>query len=176
MSNVGKEGRSFLPIEKTDLLRLSEIARKDREQFFAKHPEWKRAYANRYLCTVLAQGAAQHYLDCKNGADVKRGINDFDVYSFYEKNPAKTWCYRRPVMSYDFGDPKFGRSLDRPSFIGRRVDCLGRAIKVNKGDDIKTALKKYLENSTSKTAKELKKALVLLNPNCEGIIWPASEK
>ena len=177
MSTVGKKHRSFQPIEKADLLRLAEIARKDRDQFFTKHPDWNKAYGRRYLCTVLGQGAAQHYLDCKNGTKVKKGINDFDVYSIYQVNPLKTWCYRRPVMAHDFGDPKFGLSRDGPkSFIGRRVNCLGRAIEVKKGEDTLMALRRYLEFSKSKTAKVLNKALILLDPNCEGFICPALGK
>jgi hypothetical protein len=173
MSNVGKEGRSFLPIEKTDLLRLAEIARKDRGQFFREYPEWKKTYGNRYLCTALCQGAAQHYLDCKIGNKEKRGINDFDVYSFYQINPAKRW-YSKRLKVYDFGDPKFGRSVHKSkSFVGRRVDCIGRAILIEKGEYLPMALRRYLETHKTRTAMELsKKAVVLLDPLCETVVWP----
>jgi hypothetical protein len=177
MSNVGKEWRSFLPIEKADLLRLAEIARKDQKQFFEENPKWKKAYGNRYLCTALCQGAAMHFLDCKNGKKDKRGINDFDVYTFYQNNPMKRW-YSKRIKAYDFGNPKFGLSLHKSkSYIGRRVDCMGRGISVYKGESMLSALKNYLEHSKTRTARELaEKAVVLLYPECGKIVWPIQEK
>src|SRR4051812_48699040 len=110
MSNIGPEGRSFLALDKSDLRRLLVIAQRDRDGFFKTHPGWARLYAKRVLCVALCQGAAMHYVNGTNG------INDFDVYNFYKMNPKKAW-YAKRIKQYDFGDPKFGQSVDRPEFV-----------------------------------------------------------
>ncbi|HRJ59525.1 MAG TPA: hypothetical protein PLV64_24810 [Anaerolineales bacterium] len=168
MSRVGPEGRSYLPIEMADLYRLLEIAKQDREAFFYTHPEWRKYYSQRVIGVALCQGAAKHYVDGSTG------INDFDVYTFYRKHPQRNW-YAKRIKSYDFGDKKFGKSVDKPDFIGRRVDCLSRSIEVKKEEDIQTALRRYLTEGKTETAKLLAaKAVVLLEPACGEIIWPPS--
>ena len=165
MSNVKHKYRSFKNINLLDLKRLAEIAKRDRYDFFNKYPQWKKAFQNRVVCIVLCQGAAQHYTDNKNG------INDFDVYTFYKKNPNKKW-YAKRIKSYDFSDPKFGQSVDKPNFIGRRVDCLSREIEIIRNENLVIALRRYLKNSNTKTAICLsKKSVVLLEPKCGYIVW-----
>jgi len=120
------------------------------------------------MCVALCQGAALHYLDRTTG------INDFDVYTFYRRHPAKDW-YGRRIKRRDFGDPKFGQSLDRPEFVGRRVDCCARSIDVASREDVETALRRYLREGRTKTATLLAaKAVVLLEPNCGRVVWPRS--
>lgn len=168
MSNVGSEGRSYLPIEMRDLYRLLEIAHQDRDAFFKGHSQWRRFYGERVIGVALCQGAAKHYLD-----DVT-GINDFDVYTFYRKHLHKNW-YAKRIKSYDFGNEKIGKSVDKPDFAGRRVDCLSRSIEVKKDEDIQSALRRYLIEGKTETAKLLSaKAVILLEPNCGEIIWPPS--
>lgn len=165
MSKVGVAARSYLPITTDDLKRLAAIARRDCENFFKKHPDWAQLYQQRVLCVALCQGSAMHYLDGKTG------INDFDVWTFYRSNPKKRWCYRRNV-AYDLGDPKFGKSADRPDFVGRRVDCLGRDIPVLETDDPASALRRYLSQPKTETARELaRKAVVLLEPDLGKVVW-----
>jgi hypothetical protein len=81
--------RSFEKIEKADLKRLLDLATEDRDEFFARHPGWKKLYSKRLLCTALCQGAAQHYVDGTNG------IKDFDVWTFYAEHPEAAYPYRR---------------------------------------------------------------------------------
>jgi hypothetical protein len=168
MSRVGPEGRSYAKLGKEDLRRLAALALADRNEFFSRHPDWARFYRGRVLCTALCQGAAQHYVR----GDV--GINDFDVYTFYATHPKRAWyAKRRGVL--DFGDSKFGRSIDKPKFVGRRVDLLGRGIPATPRENPKRALLRYLQTSHTKTARLLaEKAVVLLEPSrCLGeIIWP----
>ncbi len=166
MSKVGKKDRSYKKIEISDLKKLTVIARNDRKQFFRNHSIWEKHYADHVLCVALCQGSANHYLDGK------AGINDFDVYTFYKSNPTKKWCYRRKVF-YDYDDPKFGQSKDKPKYVGRRVDCLGRAIDLKDGESIISALRRYLGGGKTETARCLaEKAVVLLEPNCGKIAWP----
>lgn len=165
MSNVGPVDRSFKKITIRDLKSLAEIARKDRADFFQRHPKYK-VYANRVICTALCQGAAKHYIDGSTG------INDFDVYTFYKKHPSVTW-YAKRIKSYDFGNPKFGQSVGHSDFIGRCVDCLGRAIDIPKKGDVITALREYLRFGDTETSGLLaQKAVVLLDPQCGKIVWP----
>lgn len=166
MSNVGPKGRSYRSITLDDLRNLAKIAYQDRQLFFRTHPQWARLYAHRVICIALCQGAAAHYLDHMTG------INDFDIYTFYRTHPAKNW-YAKRIKSYDFGDPKFGQSLDKPNLIGRRVDCLSRSMNVDTREDATAALRRYLEEGRTETARLLAaKALVLLKPDLGRVIWP----
>jgi hypothetical protein len=148
-----------------DLKRLAEIAKEDRNIFFLKYPGWKKEFANRVLCIALCQGAGQHYVDGKTG------INDFDIYTFYRKNLDKKW-YAKRIKSYDFGNPKFGQSKDKPDFIGRRVDCFGREIEIRKNEKLIIALRRYLKESNTKTSRFLSnKSVILLEPKCGYVVW-----
>jgi hypothetical protein len=165
MSAAAPELRSYLPIEHSDLQRLAEIARKYREEYFKAHPEWAEAYRDRVLCIALCQGAAKHFIDGKTG------INDFDVYTFYRQNPKKSW-YAKRIKNFDFGDAKFGTSKNRPDFMRRRVDCLGRGISMNDGESATNALRRWLTEQPTDTAEFLaQKAVVLLEPNCGTVTW-----
>lgn len=166
MSNVGSEGRSYQRILFEDLKKLAGIAIRDREQFFRHNPKWAELYAQRVICIALCQGAAQHYID------TAVGINDFDVYTFYRRHPDKPW-YAKRIKCYDFGDAKFGQSIDRPEFVGRRVDCLGRDILAEESEDAVVALLRYLQQGKTRTARLLvTKAVVLLQPKCGSVVWP----
>jgi hypothetical protein len=168
MSKVGPEGRSFARITQTDLDRLADLAAADRKAFFVAHPDWAADYAHRYIATALCQGAALHFV---NG---DAGIQDFDVYSFYSANPDRRW-YAKRNKPVDFGDPKFGRSLDRPDFAGRRVDLMGRAIECATGESPIQCIRRWLAAGRTESAKFLaQKAVVLLDPGVARgtIVWP----
>lgn len=103
-----------------------------------------------------------------------RGIKDFDVWSFYDQHPEREYPPRRAAR-VDFGDSKFGTSDDRPQFVGRRVDLIGRSIRgVERGDPVET-LRRYLRAMATSSAKFLaQKAVVLIEPApLRGtIVWP----
>jgi hypothetical protein len=168
MSILGPEHRSYLPITRADLARLAAIAAADRAAYFARYPVWAELYAARILCTALCQGAALHYLYGE------AGIQDFDVYTIYAAHPARRWYARRRAV-YDFGDPKFGQSADRPHFAGRRVDVWARAVPAQMEDDPVEVVRAYLTAGATETARQLaQKAVVLLEPPAElgSVIWP----
>lgn len=170
MSQVGRHGRSFLPITRADLKRLAAIAEEDRRDFFARHSDWAQLYANRLIATALCQGAAMHVLDRSVG------INDFDVYSFFAAHPARPWYAKRNVHR-DFGVPKFGTSVDRRAFMGRRVDLLSRGIDLRSGEDPADAIRRWLRDGRTESARLLsKKAVVLLSPKQRigEIVWPTN--
>jgi hypothetical protein len=165
MSKVGSAGRSYRAIEISDLRRLVLIAKKDQIEFLEKHTEWAKFYSGRKICIALCQGAALHYIEGSTG------INDFDIYTFYRKHPAKN-LYSKRIKSYDFGDLKFGQSRDKPSFVGRRVDCFVRSIDAVEGEDVEISIQRYLRDGKTETARLLAaKAVILLEPNCGKVIW-----
>lgn len=154
----GSAGRSFEPIDRDDLARLARIARMDREDFFARKPRYS-ALAGGVICVALCQGAALHLIDGENG------VKDFDVWTFlaaHPENPPFPWRRRK---ARDFGDPKFGLSLDRPDFVGRHVDLLGRSLRPGDETTPDAILSWYLSEGATKSARALsKKAVVLLEP------------
>lgn len=171
MSNVGKKGRSFLTISDADLRRLATLAAADRANFFERHPGWARLYQKRVLCSALCQGAALHYVTGRVG------INDFDVYTFYSEARSRRW-YAKALRSRDFGKPKFGKTINRPHFVGRRVDLMGRSINAQIGADPVTALRQYLRNGRTRSARLLREqAVVILEPaHIRGtIVWPEQQ-
>jgi hypothetical protein len=164
--------RSKKPITKIDLRRLADIARQDLESLFRRRPVTGRLYRHRLFAIALCQGAALHYLDGKNG------IKDFDVWSFFRAHPERQFPYRRNQPK-DFGDPKFGKSPNCKSLVGRRVDLLGRSLKVSSHESPAGALRGYLSSSKTRTARELaKKAVILIYPFSKlgTVVWSPEQK
>jgi hypothetical protein len=165
------DARSYESIELDDLGLLASIAREDRQARFARRPRW-RPYAGRVLCVALCQGAALHFINGRNG------VKDFDVYTFYAEDAAGPFPPRWRT-AVDFGPSKFGRYPGDPeSFAGRRVDLIGRSLDVLPGVDPVEALRSYLTNARTETARCLaRKAVVLIDPEpLRGrVVWPLSE-
>ena len=162
------QSRSYKPIDRSDLVRLAEITRADLVDFFARKPRYA-VLENRLVCIALCQGAARHFIDGTNG------VKDFDVWTFFAAHPdAPDFPWRRREAR-DFGDPKFGPSPDKPDFVGRHVDLLGRSIEVGEGDDLIFVLRRYLSVGRTTTARHLsEKAVVLLEPadRLGTVVWP----
>ena len=171
MSDIGPEGRSFEKITLDDLRRLAQIAVADREAFF-QDPSWGDLYRDRVLAIALGQGAAAHFVHGE------RGVNDFDVYTFYADNPVRHW-YAKRNQPWDFGDPKFGTSVDKPHYVGRRVDLLGRGIPYRPGEDPARAIRRWLSTNRGSSAPRLARSpVVLLAPEERRgeIIWDPQQR
>ena len=162
-------GRSLARIDRSDLLRLAELAAEVEAGLFARHPQGGGRYAGRLVCRALCQGAALHYLDSRNG------VKDFDVWSFYAQRAAGPFPYRWRGTA-DYGPSKFGRYPgDPPSFTGRRVDLLGRSLEMPLGAEPAVVLSDYLSAARTASAKALAaKAVVLINPEqlVGKVVWP----
>jgi hypothetical protein len=161
--------RSLEPITHDDLTRLSDLARMDREDLFARKPLLSQRYAHRLVCVALCQGAALHYLDGRNG------VKDFDVWTFYAEHPDGPFPYRR-VGRRDFGPSKFGRMPNdiRP-YVGRRVDLVARSLQEQPTAHPVEALRRYLQRSRTGSARALaSKAVILIDPtSLRGVAaWP----
>jgi hypothetical protein len=151
--------RSDAPIARATLDRLSLLCREGMEAFFARCPKWA-AYRSRLLCSVLAQGAALHYLDGRNG------VKDFDCWAFYaldERTGPLPPRGRRGKL--DFGPSEFGRHPDDEGFQGWRVDVLARSIRSKAGLHGISAVQEYLRTDRNDTPRLLaQKAVVVLEP------------
>lgn len=149
--------RSHQRITKVNLRKLSAIAATDREDLFQRKPHL-RHYRKRIVCVALCQGAALHYLDGRNG------VKDFDVWTFYA-HARLPFPYRR-VGKGDFGSSKFARRpKDAKRFVGRRVDLIGRSLRVRPSADPLGVIETYLAKPRTKSAKKLaKKAVVVIDP------------
>ena len=161
--------RSLAPITLDDLRRLGRLAAKDRTALFSRKPETGLLYSSRLFAVALCQGGALHYLDRTNG------IKDLDVWSFYTESPTRMFPPRRRAK-VDFGDPKFGVTPDSPSFVGRRVDLIGRSIPNANPKDPVGALRRYLSEGKTESARQLAmKAVVLIEPEdlIGTVVWPA---
>ncbi|MBI4574358.1 MAG: hypothetical protein HY713_13865 [candidate division NC10 bacterium] len=160
--------RSYRQITRADLSRLASIAASDRRALFARNPRLAKLYGQRVICVLLCQGAALHYVDGTSG------VNDFDVWTFYRARPAHSFPPRRN-MPHDFGALRFGKSPDRPHFVGRRVDCIGRSIPCRRGRDPFTAVRLWLTSSANPSPRHLaKKAAIVLEParHRGKVVWP----
>ena len=164
--------RSYEPIDRDDLTHLAQISRSDLADFFARKPRYS-VLEDRLVCIALCQGAALHFLDYTNG------VKDFDVWAFFAAHPdAPDFPWRRR-KARDFGDPEFGRSPDRPDFVGRRVDLLGRSLEVAEDADPIFVLRRYLSEGRTETARRLsEKAVVLLEPadRLGTVVWPVGHR
>lgn len=161
------ERRSTKRITNRDLARLAEVARQDRAAFFSR-PRPSGPLPKDVLCVTLCQGAALHFVDGQNG------IKDFDVWTFYRRRRNLQFPPRR-VVSRDFGHPKFGQSFDRPEFVGRRVDLIGRSLDLARGESPAAAVQRYLTEGSTESARRLsEKAVVMLEPTrFRGlVVWP----
>ena len=151
--------RSLARIELADLRRLAALAADAEAELFRRNPDGSGRYAGRLLGRALCQGAALHYVNGRNG------VKDFDVWSFYAQYD--DWPFpARWRGTRDFGPSKFGRyPRDAPRYSGRRVDLLGRSLRVEPGADLTEAIRRYLTVRRTRSAKELAaKAVVLIDP------------
>jgi hypothetical protein len=169
--------------------RLAEIAAIDHEQFTADrlHPE----YRDRRLLVVLAQGAAQHWVDGRHG------VKDLDVWTFYADLPDVPFPGRRRIVHRDFGPSDLGRqaypSASKVSsmrlhrwekFTGRRVDLLMRTLPVPAGCPPRGAVAALVawlsagaERSRPDTAFWLSRQPAIgvdPRPLCGRVLWPGT--
>jgi hypothetical protein len=150
--------RSLARIIPDDLARLARIAFDD----FADLYQWQkysRPYADRLRLICLCQGAARHH-------DGDRGVWDFDLWGFFEEVPGHPVPYRRRG-EHDFRPSKFGRASDAgDAFNGRKVDVIGRSIRMSRNETPVEAVQCYLREARSESA-------VRLAERPDVVVWPA---
>jgi hypothetical protein len=150
--------RSFQIITKHDLRRLVQLALDDLDDLYVRKPHIRKLCKNKFLCLVLCQGAALHYLDRTTG------VKDFDVWAFFKRTGARQFPYRRRGV-VDFGSEKFGQTTSHPDFVGRSVDLLGRSIPIKAGESPPDSVLRYVHSRAAETPRLLiQKAGILLFP------------
>lgn len=193
--------RTFELLTKQHLDRLANLAALDHEAF--TRPAGRPEYRQRRVLTVLAQGAACHYLDCVFGHDLgsRTGVKDLDVWTFYAAIPGTAFPGGRRETHADFGPSSLGRqSYDLAeartareralwrrwsAYQGRRVDFLMRALTVQPEAsyaEILQAVRDWLLRGAAASCPKkpsawhlAQKAMVTLTPALQRgqIIWPA---
>jgi hypothetical protein len=160
---------SYEPISRADLRRLARIAEEERDDFFARRPDWKLLYRRRLLCTALCGGAATHFC---NGTT---GVDEFHLWLFFAVHAEAAFPHHWRSFR-DFGPSKFGRSNEQPRYRGRRVRLSGRSIPGRPGVESLDALQTYLRNGRTPTARNLRQdAVVLISPKhfLGHVAWPS---
>lgn len=158
---MGDGPRSYDPILDDDLVELANLAQIDRQSFVERNPH-HCGLTNRVVLVALCQGAALHY------ADGTTGVQDFDVWTFYDGGgtfPAypPRRCGRAWLESARFAD------------CDKRVDLLGRTLPPSVESNPVGRVRDFLDKRATPSAYELsRKAVVVLEPaKYRGeIIWP----
>ncbi len=159
-----------------DLNRLVEIERAERGGLIRTAAIWA-AHRDRLLCVCLAQGAAQHLLDGRNG------IKDLDVWTFFARNPELDGRVIdsgfRKGRHRDSGLSHLGRWFDPEgpprfrSFTGRRVDLFGVALPAEPDADPVAALERgSASDERSAPIYLAEKAVVMLEPQRLRVVCP----
>lgn len=155
-------------ISKADLRRLARIAADERDDFFARHPEWRLLYGRRVLCTALCGQSALHYC---NGSS---GVDQFDLWTFYARHAEAPFPHYR-VSYRDFGRAKFGREDGMEGYVGRRIRLTSRSLSCRPSDNPIAALQAYLRGGRSPSARQLRRAaVVMIEPHSclSYVAWP----
>ena len=119
-----------------------------------------QAYLGRSIAVALCQGAGLHFIDVRNG------VKDFDVWTFFAVDPEVPFRLWRRIGRKDFGASKFVRHPSESSlFLGRRVDLLFRTLSCGVDANPVEVLRQYLSQPPTESARQLsKKGVVLLEP------------
>jgi hypothetical protein len=141
-----RKNYSFVKIDDADLNILYEISTAWIETFKSKE-KYKDL---KLLGICLCQGSAQHFMDEGTG----RGLNDFDIWFFFEKQKDVPDFPVRLVYTDFFPNDKFGFSVNCVNKTGRRIDIMGRSIT--------GSIENWVTKNKNKSAKELRKSRVIL--------------
>jgi hypothetical protein len=103
-----------------------------------------------------------------------RGVHDFDLWGFFQEVRGHPFPNRRRGK-HDFGPSKFGRNPDDgDTFNGRRVDVIGRSIRMPKNETPIEAVQSYLRDAATVSASLLaERPVIVVWPyrNCGRVIW-----
>jgi hypothetical protein len=168
--------RSRAKLTDSDLERLLEFERAERDRLYRTSPIWA-AHRDRLLCICLGQGSARHLIDGRTG------IKDFDVWTFFARrddlDARRVASAFRAGRHRDWGRSRFGSRTDAefkrrfPRFEGRNVDLFATAIAATPGQDPAAAVQAWLSDAGGRKAKLLaEKAFVMLEPRRLEIVWP----
>ena len=187
-----RSDRTRVPLTPAHLDRLGNLADADHEYF--TRADGRPEYRDRRILVVLAQGAALHWVDGRNG------VRDLDVWTFYRQIDGQSFPAAKRETHADFGPSELGRqqydfgaagSAHRlaeyrrwDTFEGRRVDFLMRALPVPAGAGTEAAisvLQDWLAEGAAITSAMkptpwwlAQKAVVMIAPASHRgqVVWP----
>lgn len=107
--------RTLQPITDAHLQRLAVLAGADLADRCARRPRWQ-PYRQRVVAVVLCQGAAQHYVDGRNG------VKDLDIWTFFAEIPGEPFPPRWRTTA-DFGSSSLGRRAGDPNYRVAESTC-----------------------------------------------------
>jgi hypothetical protein len=149
--------------------------------YHAKRPCSPRANCSRRFCRSLPTKGILPSIRRPVAADLfvprrgrhyvhhDRGVWDFDLWGFFEEVPGHPFPYRRRG-EHDFGPSKFGRDPDNGNaFKGRKVDVIGRSIRMPKNEKPIEAVPRYLREARTKSASLLAERPVIS-------VWPVENR
>lgn len=169
-------GRSYEPITMDDLARLGEMARVDCERFFQKRPE----YRSRVFAPHSARG-----LRCTTPTSLRGATSPTasrtSTCGLSSPLPGERFPADRRMTHFDLGPSRFGKWDDEPReyrlYRGRRVDLLMRSLPTTLDADPSCALRSYLTEAPTGSAKQLAATgVVLIDPAKRRgeIVWPST--
>jgi hypothetical protein len=138
--------RSFEKIEIADLERLRDLALGYLDDLFTRKPDGSGRLRGHLMLLCLVQGGARHFVYRD------RGVRDFDVLGLFRSIPDIKYNPQH-MKSLDFGPSKFGSDPDEPWLQGRKVDIVGRSIEFRCADTSVLALRRYLEQGKTQSAR-----------------------
>jgi hypothetical protein len=159
---------TFERITKNDLRRLARIAEQEREDFFARRPDWRLLYRRRLLVTALTGRSATHFC---NGTS---RFEEFELCLFFAAHTEAAFPHNW-ISHRDFGRSKFGQTADGGVYAGRRIILRGRSLVWRPGDNPVVALQSYLRSGRTPTARQLRdESVVLIAPErfLAYVAWP----
>lgn len=197
-TNTGATRRSYAPLTREHLDHLAALATGDHEKF--TRPDGRPEYSGLRVAVVLAQGAAQHWVDVYAGAARPNGVKDLDVWTFYAARAGAQFPAAKRETHADFGPSSLGyqsytqaevtalgaRVHRWERYSGRRVDFLMRALPVPPGcppDEAEDAIVNWLTVGAQSTSPKppsswhlSRKAVVgMWPPPLAGrTLWPSS--
>lgn len=171
--------RFYGKVHDEELDRLVELEHCWRADLERRKEHW-RLYADRLLCVCLAQGAALHLVDGKNG------IKDFDLYRVFAAHPNRPQpdpAIYRGKTHVDFGPSRFGKITHPdgkarfPRFVGRNIDIFSLALPVEPDADPVPAIRRLLSNPRTRTERDLAaKAVIVIEPRPLRVAWPPDKE
>jgi hypothetical protein len=103
--------RSYAPLTEAHLRRLGDLADQDHRKF--TRSDGRPEYRDRRVAVVLAQGAALHFVNKKNG------VKDLDVWTFYAAFLETSFRFGQRKVHVDFACLSTGATITHPALSTR---------------------------------------------------------
>ena len=160
--------RTYERIFSSNLKRLSVLVATERSEFFARHIEARKTYADKLITTILVGDAALHFL---NG---NSGFIDFHLITLYSKTKGSRFPFKG-ISYLDYGFSKFGKTPNKNVYRGRRIALRSICISGSVDQPIESTQQFIIKNRLGSADKIKKKAAIVIEPRVflGYIAWPS---